>query len=274
MNFTTLRKGYDKKEVDLYIKDLETKVNELTLKSNALEIELKKFRTKEKEISKKNDSISTALTAAVEKAKQIEKSSENVYKLKIQQVSILYSKWEKLFNELVEKYPQLEDVENVRALQCEFKNNIKTTLKEDYQMYSVNSPVKTDNDTMRMLLNKLNSRGKEQVSKKTIKVERKQPSKDMLNSQTELNRIEDKAPLIKPICDNLVSNSGGEESLVDKFLKEENVERNAYSNIITSKVKAIPTDVNETGFDLKEAINPKEDLSEIMKAFDFFNEEE
>ena len=137
MNFTTLKKGYDKKEVDLYIKDLEAKVNELTLKSNALEIELKKFRTKEKEIAKKNDNISTALTAAVEKAKQIEKSSENVYKLKIQQVAILYSKWEKLLNELIEKYPQLEDVENVKALLSEFKNNIKTTLKEDYQMYSL-----------------------------------------------------------------------------------------------------------------------------------------
>ncbi len=29
---------------------------------------------------------------------------------------------------------------------------------------------------------------------------------------------------------------------------------------------------NETGFDLKEAVNPKEDLDEIMKAFDFFND--
>ena len=199
---------------------------------------------------------------------------KNVYKLKIQQISILYSKWEKLFNELIEKYSQLEAVENVRALLGEFKNNIKSTLKEDYKMYSSNSTVKTDNDTIRMLLSKLNSRGKEQTSKKTIKVERKQPSKDMLNSQTELNRIEDKAPLIKPICNNMVSKENGEESLVDKFLKEDNVESNAYSNIITSKVKAMPTDVNETGFDLKEAINPKEDLSEIMKAFDFFNEEE
>jgi hypothetical protein len=27
---------------------------------------------------------------------------------------------------------------------------------------------------------------------------------------------------------------------------------------------------NETGFDLEDALNPKEDLEEIMKAFDFF----
>ena len=29
--------------------------------------------------------------------------------------------------------------------------------------------------------------------------------------------------------------------------------------------------VGESGFDLQEALNPKEDLEEIMKAFDFFN---
>ena len=36
--------------------------------------------------------------------------------------------------------------------------------------------------------------------------------------------------------------------------------------------ESYPT-VNESGFDLKEAVNPKEDLSEIMKSFDFFEEQ-
>ena len=30
---------------------------------------------------------------------------------------------------------------------------------------------------------------------------------------------------------------------------------------------------NESGFDLKEAVNPKDDLEEIMKAFDFYNDD-
>ena len=60
--------------------------------------------------------------------------------------------------------------------------------------------------------------------------------------------------------------------MADKFL-EQSSENSAYANIITSKVKAIP-EVNETGFDLKEAINPKQDLDEIMKAFDFFEPED
>ena len=31
-------------------------------------------------------------------------------------------------------------------------------------------------------------------------------------------------------------------------------------------------DSDDSGFDLKEAVNPKEDLEEIMKAFDFYND--
>ena len=31
---------------------------------------------------------------------------------------------------------------------------------------------------------------------------------------------------------------------------------------------------SESGFDLEDALNPKEDLDEIMKAFDFFIENE
>ena len=35
---------------------------------------------------------------------------------------------------------------------------------------------------------------------------------------------------------------------------------------------SIPTDVSESGFDFEEALNPTDDLEEIMKAFDFYNE--
>lgn len=271
MNFSSSKNGYNKKEVDLYIADLTAKINELETK-NAKEIkELSEYRNKEKEIKDKNNSISIALTAAVEKAKQIEKSSQNVYKLKIQQINLLYAKWEKLLNVILEKYPQIEQVENVKELLSEFKENIKSTLKDDYKLCSITSPVRTDNDTIRLLLNKLNVYSKEEPQK-VVKVERKQLSKDMLTSQTELNRIEDKAPLIKPIYESSLKDNEKYENLADKFLNEDDSEDNAYANIITSKSKNVP-EVNETGFDLKEAVNPKEDLDEIMKAFDFFNED-
>ena len=271
MNFSTTKNGYNKKEVDLYIQDLNNKILDLEQANSKDKKELENYRQKDKDLNNKQSSISIALTAAVEKAKQIEKSSENVYKLKIQQVNLLYAKWEKLLNVILEKYPQIEEVENVKQLLKDFKNNIKTTLKDDYKVYSVNSPVKTDNDTIRLLLKKLGTYSKETPTK-TIKVERKQLSKDMLNSQTELKRIDDKAPIIKPIFQNNFSDKEY-ENLADKFLSQDDGYDTAYSNIITSKSRAIP-EVNETGFDLKEAVNPKDDLDEIMKAFDFFNQDE
>lgn len=273
INFSSAKNGYNKKEVDLYVQDLTEKNQELEQKLQKLESELKLFQLQKKEITEKNNNISLALTAAVEKAKQIENSSNNVYKLKIQQLNLLYARWETLLDEILTKYPQIENVENVKQLLSQFKNNIKTTLKDDYKLCNITSPVKTENDTIRLLLGKLNSYNRETPTK-TVKVERKQLSKDMQTSQTELSRLEDKASIIKPICDNAkIKVDDSEENLADKFLADDSLENNAYSNIITSKTSAIP-EVNETGFDLKEAINPKEDLDEIMKAFDFFDSDE
>ena len=265
INFSVAKNGYNKKEVELYIKDLLTKVEDLEQKNQKLENELKFYQGQKKEIKEKNESISIALTAAVEKAKQIEKSSNNVYKLKIQQLNLLYSKWEKLLDEIVDKYPQIEQVENVQQLLTKFKDDIKNTLKDDFKLCSITSPVKTDNDTIRLLLKKLNTYPKDEPIK-TVKVERKQLSKDMLTSQTELNRIEDKASLIKPICNTSLNEKTTDgEDLADKFLEDDSIENNAYANIITSKVGAIP-EVNESGFDLKEAINPKDDLAYAIKS--------
>lgn len=47
--------------------------------------------------------------------------------------------------------------------------------------------------------------------------------------------------------------------------------KHANSNYITKKDIGDYTP-NETGFDLKEAVNPKEELEDIMKAFDFYND--
>ena len=134
MNFSTTKNGYNKKEVDLYIQDLSNKIADLERSNSRDKKELETYRQKDKELTSKQNSISIALTAAVEKAKQIEKSSENVYKLKIQQVNLLYSKWEKLLNVILDKYPQIEEVENVKQLLKDFKNNIKTTLKDDFKV--------------------------------------------------------------------------------------------------------------------------------------------
>ena len=275
--FTVVKNGYDKKEVELYVDKLKAQLDIEKNKNQQLSQQLKDYQDKDNEIKSKSENVSIALTAAVEKAKQIEKSSKNVYKLKIQQLGLLYNRWEKLLASILEKYPGIEDVENVRSMIGNFKSNLKSTLKEDFQLSSITSPVQTENDTIRLLLGKLNkmnsANNSTNAEPKKEKIERKHLSKDMLNGQTELERIEEKAPLIKPIYNSSINAGENYETLADKFLTEQSTENSAYANIITSKVKAIP-EVNETGFDLKEAINPKQDLDEIMKAFDFFDSED
>ena len=70
---------------------------------------------------------------------------------------------------------------------------------------------------------------------------------------------------IKPVCDLKLGKDDKYDTLVDKFL-----------NTRPEDDELPKIEIQSSSFDLKEAINPKDDLSEIMKAFDFYggNDEE
>lgn len=274
--FQTSRNGYNKEEVSAYIKDLEEKLEFKQQEILTLSKELEKYIKQEKELKEKEASISIALTAAVEKAKQIEKSSSNVYNLKIEELQILYSRWEKVLNEIVDKYPNLDEIDNVKKLMKQFGNAIKNSIKEDFRFVD-NSQATEKRDPMKELLKKMGSNLERQLETntdiKSVIRPRKPIMQDMKNKQTELGRLQEKSVMIKPIFDAKVKNDDATFSPVDKFLTEKADENNAYASKITSKVGVFP-DANESGFDLKEAINPKDDLEEIMKSFDFYNNEQ
>lgn len=271
--FQTARNGYNKDEVMSYVNSLEEQLKQKNIDIDNLEQKLKYYQAKEKDIKEKGDNISIALTAAVEKAKQIEKSSKNVYNLKIEELEILYSRWEKVLNELLQKYPNLDELDNVKKLLIDFKSNLKTNLKEDFKFLNANGSVLQESDPMRSLLNKMNIYlDKQMTEKKETKTyvrHRKQLSTDMRQKQTELNKLEEKSTMIKPIYEARIEKGEKYESLLDKFLTQDVEPNSAYAVKIT-KTGTAP-EVNESGFDLKEAINPKESLETIMKSFDFFS---
>ena len=128
-------------------------------------------------------------------------------------------------------------------------------------------------DPMRALLTKMNSYLDKQVTQdkppKTKPRIRKQLPADMQTKQSELNKLEEKSVMIKPIYESKLNEGEKYESLLDKFLSQDATPDSAYANKITAKARVMP-EANETGFDLKEAVNPKQDLEEIMKSFDFF----
>ena len=271
MQFQVVKNGYNKEEVDKQVDSLTSELQVWKDRALKAETEYIKIKEKENDIKKNGENVALALTAAIEKAKQIETSSKNVYKLKIQQLSILYDRWETMLNELLAKNPSLEDSHNIQKLIAGFKRTIENVVSQDYET-SYNGK-NSNNDTMRQLLTKMSNYSKSEDKKNFAKIERNVLPRDLKTGQTELNRMEEKV-MIKPITDLTLDKNERYETLVDKFLKEDFEQNPQYTNFMSKKLDNTDYPMpNESGFNLKEAVNPKDDLDEIMKCFDFFNDE-
>lgn len=269
MKFSNQKNGYNREEVDKFLAELAKEKEQLITEKDA---EIAKLKGEISSVQNKSDSIALALTAAVDKAKDIEESSKNIYKLKIEQLTILYTKWETLLNEMLRKYPAISEVSNVKEDMLKLKNAINNALKDDFNVEIMNTNPATD--PIRALLNKLTglkAKSLQDKKERQVKIERK--VKVSAEDKTELVKLEEKAPNIKPIVDIKLSesDSGKYESLVDKFLDSDDENESAFSKSLTVNKPTTSAFVpNETGFDLNECINPTDDLTEIMKSFDFY----
>ena len=273
MKFAKQKNGYDISEVDNYIEKLESEKQALLEKKDK---EITDLKVQISKIQSSSNSIALALTAAVDKAKEIEESSKNIYKLKIEQMNILYTKWDMLLNEMLHKYPEIKNVSNVRQEVEALKNSIQNALKDDFNIEIMNTNDATD--PIRNLLNKLTGRKNEMKKQKEMneikfvplekedkKIVFERKTKVSSKDKTELSRLEEKNANIKPIVNMNLDKDDKYENLVDKFLNsDEETPENAM--IANSKVAK-----SDNGFDLNDCINPKEDLQKIMESFDFFN---
>lgn len=260
MNFSKQKNGYNELEVNKHI--------ELLVASHKAEIEkkdeiIKALKEEVKAVKSKEKSIGLALTAAVDKAKEIEESSQKIYKLKLEQLGMIYTKWEILLNEFLKKNPNIKDVSNIKQDMEQLKTSIKTALKDDFNIELITKTPVTD--PIRFLLNRLTETKSsiKQTSETQPKViKRKAPT----NQKTELEKIEEKTNQIKPISTLTLEKEDKFENLVDKFLVSDDEVPESFAKVL--QVPAFSK--SESKFDLSEAINPKEDLEEIMKSFDFY----
>ena len=268
MSFSVQKNGYNTAEVDSHLAQTNQLLQQKDKEIDELKVEIAKLQGK-------SNSIALALTAAVEKANEIEESSKNIYKLKIEQMNILYKKWDMLLNEMLKKYPAISAISNVKEDMQNLKSSIQNALQDDFNAEILKSNPATD--PIRVLLNKLTSSKTKDYSKflpepkKKVNIERK--VKVSAQDKTELAKLEEKAPNIRPIANVKLNEDEKYENLVDKFLDSDDVGGvNAYAKTITvSRPTKSAYEPNETGFDLNECINPTDDLTEIMKSFDFFN---
>ncbi len=259
--FSCEKNGYSKNEVDTYIQSLTSETELLRNRLLIIESDFKKLKERENEIKKNGETISIALTAAIEKAKAIELSSKNVFQLKIQQLSLLYKRWEKLLNEILEKHPEIESVSNISFMLNDFKKAIENVIKQNFEIIVTSSK----EDATKQLINKMSSFKNNSKKEKNIQIKRGNLNFDLLTGQSELKRMEEKS-MVKPITNLKLEKEDKFDTLAEKFLTKESEENSVYENLFTKQFTTF-----DNGFDLQEAISPKSSLEEIMKAFDFFN---
>ena len=260
MKFSRQKNGYKMDEVDNYIASATYNYeNQLAGQRERIQIlqdENERLKHDLKTFTDKESNISSALLVAVDKAKQIEEGSKKVYELEIQRLRLLFNKYRDFLDKLIEENPNARDIATTKQVVDDFKNEINQALSKNFSM-----PLKDVSayDPMRNLLNKMN--------KYIAKRNAKQHSQ---TTQSEFEPVYSKEPherhftastKIKPIADVELKSDDKFENLVDKFLEVGDGEE---KNALAQKI------MNHSGFDLREAVNPTEDLEDIMKFFDFY----
>ena len=286
-NFKIIKKGYSQLEVDSYIErlknDYESRLAEQKDRIFYLKDQLEKIT------SSSDNELVTSLVSAVERAKLIENSSKNIYELETKKLSLLYTKMENLLKD--------ENIYNDRSVKQELLLLIKDcrkSLENNISMQDQNLRESTMGDPVKRLLSKMIGFNKIATDRlpaeKESVIEEKsistKPSIKIVPASEEIRResVAVKNNQVKKVetKERIQTNNQNE---FNKFLSENSDLNGAnFENIMFQNKKkkssayVLGEDLgdyspNESGFDLKEAINPKEDLDEIMKAFDFFNDD-
>ena len=288
-NFKIIKKGYSQLEVDSYIEklknDYESKLAEQKDRIFYLKDQLDKIT------NSSDNELVTSLVSAVERAKLIENSSKNIYELETKKLNLLYTKMENLLND--------ENIYNDRSVKQELLLLIKDcrkSLQNNISMQDQNLKESSIGDPVKRLLSKM-------IDFNKISTDSFKPSKETIqtsnaNTPVQIKIVPPSEEVKKePVPQKTVQVKKAEQKEkpviqnsnndFDKFLSEDsNLNGANFENIMfqnkanrkSSSNYVLGGDLgdyspNESGFDLKEAVNPKEDLDEIMKAFDFFNDD-
>ena len=262
--FDINKKGYDTEQVDNFINKLsvkyEEKLSEQKDRVFALKNELMLMEERLENYKDKDKQISQALIFAVEKAEQIENNASKLYDLEIKRIRLLYKEWE----ELMLKISMLEVPTSIKTDISKFSKTLKEVLDQNSRLGGnvIKKDLHNNSDNyIRNLLNKMDYAFNSNKNTNNSKAVLTSLSKE---TEKENSRIID----LSHKLDNIKVKGSG--NMAENYLNSEDTDENSvFANNLMRKKDKKP---NSSGFDLEDALNPKEDLDEIMKAFDFFLE--
>lgn len=258
-NFKIVKKGYSQLEVDSYIERLKN-----DYESRLAEQKDRIFYLKdqvEKLTNSTDNELMFSLLSAVERARLIENSSKNIYELETKKLSLLYQKMENLLNN--ENFINMD----IKKELLSTIQDCKISLQNNLEMQKRHIKENSSGDPVKRLLSKMLERDKNYSTNNRKEVD------NVLKEQRQ-TEVEN-TPIVhirrNDIKKNEVETRRADNKEFNQFLNNNISKINGtnFESIMFSNNDLSP---NESGFDLKEAVNPKEDLEEIMKAFDFYND--
>ncbi len=267
-NFRRESNGYSTREVDDFLDKMRREYSEklrrqnermytMAQEMNDLKYSLEVYKEKEKRVSK-------ALIRAVQKAEEISASSRTVYDLEIKRVQLLYKKWENVLEELRSKFAGIVPGEELENLVGDFQYALTVTL----------------NST-------LNEKGERVYSKSVL--ERMQHKSPIIGGRLDPS-VTLKESEVKVYYDSegkrleqitRERQNDNEITLAQKYLGGEDIQMpKSYGEVAPYDLNQPPADflqaINDQkdGFSMKEALQPKDSLMEILKAFDIEYEDD
>ncbi len=279
-NFDIDKRGYVTTQVDSFIDKLtlryEEKLSEQKDRVFALKNEVTLLNDRLENYQNKDKQISKALIMAVEKAEQIENNAKRIYDLEVRRIRILYQNWKEILDMLDNHFPNILTNGKLHFLLTEFEENVSSVIRQNEKIENtgIKQEVKKNSDNyIKNLLNRMDYviNDKSYIKKPSKTVEELEKDFDAKQKREEARR-KNAIKQLPDFSEKLVEETS---PTADNFLKDLSIdlENTVYSKNIAPRPKKL-IEPNESGFDFEEILTPKEELDEIMKIFDFYNNED
>ena len=252
MEFKSEKKGYSPAQVDAYIKELKNDYEKTIVEQRARIVELKKELDKAehniKAYKEKSGLITKAIYNAVAKSEEIERLSQLKYRQEIERLKAFHDKWLSYYNKIIERYPLDEELSAVSRFNSSMRG-ILTNLdqKSDAQpMDRLEENYERETERLR----------EKRIGYISVKAKEKEEGDEQI-----LREMLPDGDIDSPI----LSGNFDPMERINRYFAADKARKN--DRPVMEQAAAVDEygDRSESGFSLEEALNPKEDLEQIMK---------
>ena len=238
MKFKRKFRGYSTTEVDKYVSESEQRLQEVTTASiqkderiDSLNAEVERLNAELSEQNKKREMINEALCAAVDRAKQIDEQSEARYRSEMERLKVFHEKWCEHYKKLVEAYP----LDDAMIALGKFTREMSEALSEPQKQFEEETARLTQKKRLGYI--EIDADGEE----------------------------EDETDDFDPAASIREYLASQPQDVVKKRAKKKSNKRSKSYRTGIARVSPALSRPSESGFDFEEALNPTEDLADIMK---------